>query len=301
MPTNARETRLALLTGEVIRTESMPRPRLVASKSSSILRMLSMLMVCVVRADEPKSSPTQKLIRDGFVVFDNVLSPKDVSAVRASAEKLLADGRMRHLGQDGRDDHIVALAPGALQHDTEQYGSLVLAARVLMSLPSMLVQQGKQEGADSDAQAKFESCSAPAKLMLARYPADAGRYVPHLDNDPDDPNHAVGPVGLRAVDRQYTAIIYLNDGWQSDDGGHLRLHRSPAGESAAVIVVDESAAVDIGDTGSSSDGSYEDIEPRGGRLVIFDSRRMLHEVRPSYAPRWAISAWMANTAKSSSA
>lgn len=262
-------------------------------------KLVLLLVVCGMsaRAEQARLSPTQKLIRKGYVYFDGVLSPEDVAEVKASAEKLLADGKLRHLGQDGRDDHILALAPGALQHDTQQYGALVKAARVLMSLPSMLVQQGKSEGADAEHQKKFEHCAAPTKLMLTRYPASAGRYVPHLDNDPDDPNHSVGPVGLRAIDRHYTAIIYLNDGWHTADGGHLRLHKPSPSESQAVVI-DESESVndvsgDAADVDGDGDGrSWEDLEPKGGRLVIFDSRQMLHEVRPSYAPRWALSAWL---------
>ena len=264
-------------------------PQKVRRAGNITVNQLLLLVASACCAEQTKLSPIHKLIQNGFVYFDDVLSPEDVAAVRASAQRLLDNGQLRHLGQDGRDDHVAALAPGALQHDTEQYGDLVRAARVLMSLPSMLVQQGRTEGADQEHQETFERCSAPDKLMLACYPADGGRYVPHLDNDPDDPNHSVGTVGLRAIDRQYTAILYLNDGWQPADGGHLRLYKpSPSNEQA--VVVDEGAAVHV--TTAGTEGGWEDLEPKGGRLIIFDSKRILHEVRESYAPRWAISAWL---------
>lgn len=264
----------------------------------SLTRMglqIIILLAHIARAeDATKLSPTQKLIRHGFVVFDDVLSPADVASVRKSAEKLLENGRLRHLGQEGRDDFIVALAPGELQHDTDQYGTLVLAARVLMSLPSMLAQQGRNEGAEAEDQERFDQCTAPSKLMLARYPANAGRYVPHLDNDPDDPNHSVGPAGLRAIDRTFTCILYLNDDWKPEDEGYLRLHKPSSNGDVAVVVDATAGSSHEGLSEADEGGGWKDVEPKGGRLVIFDSRRMLHEVRPSYASRWAISAWLSS-------
>lgn len=57
--------------------------------------------------------------------------------------------------------------------------------------------------------------------------------------------------------RKLTAILYLNPRWQAAQGGVLRAH--PGGGSAVV-----------------------DIEPRGGRLVLFWSRHLAHEVLPYF-------------------
>ena len=83
--------------------------------------------------------------------------------------------------------------------------------------------------------------------MLACYPPSGGRYVAHLDNDPSDPAYEarplartlllplphtpnptpaaneVGPVGLRACDRVFTCILYLNDAWEPPHEGCLRV------------------------------------------------------------------------------
>lgn len=64
--------------------------------------------------------------------------------------------------------------------------------------------------------------------------------------------------------RRITAILYLNQGWQARDGGCLRVHTA---------------------------GTTRDIEPRGGRLVVFLSDRLLHEVLPGSAQRQAATAW----------
>ena len=143
------------------------------------------------------ASPTQKLLRDGYVVFDGVLSAADTLAARERCEKLLSSGKLQNLGQEGRDDAVVGLPPGTVLHDRETYGELLNAARVLMSLPSMLVQGAKSDGdTPTDSMEQFERCAAPAQLMLACYPPSAGRYVSHLDNDPMDPNQ-----GMEALHR----------------------------------------------------------------------------------------------------
>jgi SM-20-related protein len=64
--------------------------------------------------------------------------------------------------------------------------------------------------------------------------------------------------------RRVTAILYLNPRWKTADGGCLRVHNS---------------------------GKSRDIEPKGGRLVVFLSDRLLHEVLPGNATRHAATAW----------
>ena len=111
---------------------------------------------------------------------------------------------------------------------------------------------------------RLATATAPERLMLAHYPGgerEGARYVPHLDNDPDDPGHREGEPGLRACDRAVTAILYLNPDWEEAHGGCLRV--------------------------TLEDGRGEaDVAPSIGRLVLFDCRRIVHEVRPSYAGRW---------------
>lgn len=88
-------------------------------------------------------------------------------------------------------------------------------------------------------------------IQLAAF-EPGGHYQPHRD----------ALRGDRA--RRVTAILYLNAEWQAADGGCLRVH---------------------------TPGKARDIEPRGGRLVVFLSDRVLHEVRPGRATRLAATAW----------
>lgn len=88
-------------------------------------------------------------------------------------------------------------------------------------------------------------------IQLAVYDAGAS-YAAHRDALRNDPT------------RRITAILYLNPDWKPADGGCLRIHGS---------------------------AGHRDVEPRGGRLVVFRSDRLLHEVLPGRSVRRAATAW----------
>jgi SM-20-related protein len=89
---------------------------------------------------------------------------------------------------------------------------------------------------------------------FACYPAGA-HYARHNDQFQGD------------SDRELSCVLYLNENWKREDGGQLRLH------------------LDSGDT------APKDILPRGGRLVMFISRRFAHEVLPAARERFSIAGW----------
>lgn len=71
-----------------------------------------------------------------------------------------------------------------------------------------------------------------------------------------------------AEDRVVSVICYLNDGWQDDDGGALRLYVE------------------------GTDGpTHIDVAPVGGRLVLFASDRFAHEVLAARRRRVALAGW----------
>ena len=202
------------------------------------------------------------MCEDGFAVIDDAMPRAALAAALAAAERLRTDGKMRHVGQDGRDDDIAVLAVGGLPKQTSPYAGISAAARFLAAIPDALraraaehaAENADVKGADvkdaagdtSDAStggyavvtsapvqvasgggssrslsgsraeatmSRLAAATAPERLMLAHYPGgerEGARYVPHLDNDPDDPGHREGEPGLRACDRAVTAILYLN-------------------------------------------------------------------------------------------
>ncbi len=93
------------------------------------------------------------------------------------------------------------------------------------------------------------------EYQLAYYPPN-GRYERHRDAFPvDDPEDA--------EQRRVTAIVYMNPEWKKGDGGELRL---------------------FGD-------EVVDIEPVGGRIVVFLSGVVDHEVLAAGSERFAVTAW----------
>ena len=88
-------------------------------------------------------------------------------------------------------------------------------------------------------------------VQLAHYAGNGEAYVRHRD------------AFDGAESRRITAILYLNPAWKWSDGGQLRLHATP----------------------------MIDVAPMLGRLVVFRSARVEHEVLQSFAPRFAVTAW----------
>ena len=94
---------------------------------------------------------------------------------------------------------------------------------------------------------------------FARYPIGSF-YKRHLDQF-----HAV-------PHRVVTVILYLNESWTEADGGQLRMYFP------------------------QEDGSerIEDVLPVGGRLVVFLSEEIPHEVMPTLKERISITGWLRN-------
>lgn len=87
----------------------------------------------------------------------------------------------------------------------------------------------------------------------AVYRPGAG-YARHLDCLRDDDA------------RVLSAVFYLNDAWQETDGGALRLYLA--------------------------DGSYRDVYPHAGSLLLFLSAQFEHEVLPATRVRMSVACWM---------
>jgi SM-20-related protein len=89
------------------------------------------------------------------------------------------------------------------------------------------------------------------ELQLAHYPSNGAGYQKHVDAFPGSDN------------RRMTALVYLNPAWQPAHGGELALHPEPV----------------------------RLVAPTLDTFVVFRSELIEHEVRPSFADRFAIAAW----------
>ncbi|KEO74590.1 2OG-Fe(II) oxygenase [Anditalea andensis] len=91
---------------------------------------------------------------------------------------------------------------------------------------------------------------------FAMYPPGSF-YLRHLDQ--------FHQVKYRVV----TIILYLNDSWTPEDGGALRMYL-PSSEGEEIL----------------------DIYPEGGKLVVFLSAEIPHEVMTTYKERISITGWL---------
>lgn len=94
---------------------------------------------------------------------------------------------------------------------------------------------------------------------FARYPIGSF-YKRHLDQFQAVPHRIV------------TLILYLNESWTEADGGQLRMYFPQEDGSERV----------------------EDVLPLGGRLVVFLSEEIPHEVLPTQKERISITGWLRN-------
>lgn len=177
-----------------------------------------------------------------FAVCDGFLAPQQVVALAGCAA-------MRR----ERGDFVAARigAPRALQRRAEIRGDsicwltepLFAPERTLLeSLEELRLQMNR--GAYLGL---FES-----EWHYAWYPPGAG-YARHVDQ----------PRGRDQ--RRVSLVLYLNERWQSGDGGVLRIF--------------------------ADDGRHTDIEPVGGRAVAFLTERREHAVMPTNSGRLSLAGW----------
>lgn len=195
-----------------------------------------------------------------MVVINNVLSPSDIRFARKNVEALGKKMDMSLNDSDVRQDQILSIR----ENDEHDHGdALIHCMKLLRGIPFLL---------EKFDYATSHSHVVPRQCQLAMYKPDGSIYVRHLDRC----NVSIYEMGLlewlRASDyrhRVVTAILYLNaPDW--DGGGELRLF----------------------DNADDDDKRYSDIVPSGGKLIIFDSSRVEHQVLASHhEDRFALTCW----------
>ena len=177
------------------------------------------------------------------------------------------DELMRTLGDDAArlaakgEFHDAAIGSGAQQR---------IAGDVRADQILWLESSGTGD-AQRECLARFEALrlrlNRDLQLGLFEFECHFARYAPgafyrkHLDQFSRDSR------------RRLSAILYLNAGWGSEDGGELRLYLERKPESASV-----------------------DIKPAGGTLVLFLSERFPHEVLPATRERLSLTGWFKSRA-----
>ena len=155
---------------------------------------------------------------------------------RAAQGELAPAAVGRGLAQEVREgirgDHIQWLEPGQAP-SCDQYMAVMDSLRQALNRALFM---GLED---------FES-------HFALYPPGAF-YRKHVDRFRDDDKRVV------------SAVIYLNEDWEPEDGGQLRMY--------------------------FKDGVQYDVEPQAGCLVVFLSGDMPHEVMPATRDRLSLTGW----------
>ena len=191
----------------------------------------------------------------GYCYFDNFLPPSTESpynTLQTDIDHLLATGAFTQGGMQAADSWKAADVRGdrvcwlsAANKNPSSISSLLNDLMVEMAKLSLVLRD-------------FPADTSSSQLALYE---PGGRYVRHLDVR----RGGGGPV------RQLTAIVYLNEGWQAEWGGQVRLYER------------------CGETGESE--RSVDVLPVWGRLLLFASEEVEHEVLPATKRRIALTAW----------
>lgn len=185
------------------------------------------------------------LSAQGYVICENFLPEQTILALHDEAHKRYANLEMRaaktglqNQSQQSniRGDQIVWLDEQIENSAVQAYFEQMHTLRTLLN------------------QYLFMNLQA-LETHFAIYPI-GGAYQKHLDQF----SH-----GSDAKARQLSSILYLNNDWQADDGGELRLYLNEI--------------------------EYLDILPTAGKLVLFLSAQFWHEVRPAKRERVSLTGW----------
>jgi hypothetical protein len=203
---------------------------------------------------------------------------------RSGGRDSLAWVRVADVAADADAGALPSAAPGAAP-------GLLHAVRLLRGLGAEIefhdAERAKAE--PSGGAAAPQPLLVPAQVQWARYGAGPDTISPtaRAAEQPqrDAETHPFYEIGLfawlaaaAARHRCVTAVLFLNGPeWDAAaHGGALRCHLGAAPSDR------------VGTTATE----VVDVEPRGGRLVLYDARAVLHEVRPADLTRDALTLWL---------
>lgn len=206
---------------------------------------------------------TEEHIREleemNVVVIHNVLSDVTLQGARDDIINTLRSdlNTSNHQNDsDIRQDQTLSIREN--NPDYDHGDELIHCIKLLRGIPFILEKFGYSTSKDH---------VVPQQCQLSRYLPNGSIYVRHLDRC----NSSLSEMGLlgwlRSSDyrhRVVTAILYLNvPKW--DSGGELRLF--------------------------DDDENHRDVIPNGGKLIIFDSSKVEHQVLASQDERYALTCW----------
>lgn len=208
------------------------------------------------------------LMEKGYAFQDDWIDEDTCRDVYRDMELLDFDGKLVEVQQQKmtghRTDRIHWLTYESL--DREKQPGLVALMKKMISIPFEL----------------NKKCSlylqASGNFQLAVY-SPKTLYRKHVDGGYEDLNNG----------RKVTAIFYPNHRWSESDAGQIRLYKRQLNPFQIEHLQKQGQELPGKE---AKDEVAEEIVPMGGRLLLFRSRDMPHEVLPPRAKRYAITLWL---------
>jgi hypothetical protein len=229
----------------------------------------------------PRPFPTGPLLTDsqihalrdeGMTVVDNFLSKEEVGAARAEILQLKHHFEPSANTRLGVRKDLVGWVPTRPDPTTEHVADAVVIRPHGALLHAMRHLEAIIFDLNSSTSSGFKDLLLPCQAMIGSY-EEGGFFLAHKDNEAVE----VQEGDMWANPREVTAVLYLNEGegWPLENGGQLKCFLD-----------------------GSVSGRVLDVQPHGGRLVLFKSRELLHEVtkinsKPGLTclPRVALTIW----------
>jgi hypothetical protein len=211
--------------------------------------------------------------KEGIIVIDDVLTPEELRLARENLAEMLAGDsffeKTEQHSEDTRTDRVCWISETIPNQKSIIGTGMRDALRVVRSVPFALFGGDIRFWGDT-------TMGVPMSNQLASY-SFGGMYVPHRDTPSRADSTFHHPLqwllqpGLN--ERRLTVILYLNDAdWDCGTD-------SKSGESKYEGCLRCYLDTDDVDNDGSTAGRVINIVPKGGRMVVFDSKRILHEVR----------------------
>ena len=195
---------------------------------------------------EPAERIAATLVDQGWCVTDDFLAPLHISQLRHEAQQRWQAGRFRRAGVGRGEDLVVRDEVRTDRVDWLDPSDLSAAQRLCWSQLEQL------------------RLAINRSLFLGLYELEA-----HLAVYPPGTYYRKHLDQFRGIgERTLSCILYLNEAWQAQDGGALRLYTDPDRPERSELIL-----------------------PQGGRLVSFFSARFLHEVEPAQRERFSLTGW----------
>eukprot|EP00899_Mesostigma_viride_P026454 jgi/Mesvir1/6994/Mv09133-RA.1 len=231
-----------------------------------------------------------RLYEHGYVVVDGIVPDDVCAAVHNEALQAWKEGRMAHPHLKDKDDAATATRDDVIMwlhpanddaakgrggsSASSSHGHCCSSSSSAGSLgPGCSAVLELMQRVQEDLRSVMRLPRGAAEYQLALYPSNRNaKYLRHRDAFPDDGSGVFqtggDEHGLVLEKRKVTLICYGNNGWQPSHGGQLRLFKAA----------------------EHGHGS-EDVAPLAGRLVVFLSGAIEHEVMLTSRERVALTAW----------